>query len=198
MNKAFVAMGFIALIITCIFAAREPISLVFIVGAFVLIGYLFAKIGEKAKFNNHLSDAERKGTFRFCSVGFLALSLAANIGFLFWVNSKTPIWGDQYVERMQYEARKKAEKREAQEQDKKRIIAGSTAEKSVKSNLKDPSSAKFSEVKIGKDGSVCGTVNAKNSFGAYSGDSRYVSSGGNAVIDDGSQEFSNVWDSQCN
>lgn len=53
---------------------------------------------------------------------------------------------------------------------------------SVTKQLKDPDSARFSDVrlKISEDGSafnVCGQVNAKNSFGAYSGDARFVVAG---------------------
>jgi hypothetical protein len=42
----------------------------------------------------------------------------------------------------------------------------------LKDRLKDPDSAKISNVKISADGkTVCGLVNAKNSFGGYTGDS---------------------------
>ena len=54
MNKIFVALGFIALVITCTFAAREPLSLVFIIATFIIIGFGFGKIGEKAAFNSVL------------------------------------------------------------------------------------------------------------------------------------------------
>jgi 4-amino-4-deoxy-L-arabinose transferase-like glycosyltransferase len=43
MNKIFVALGFIALVITCTFAAREPLSLVFIIATFIIIGFGFGK-----------------------------------------------------------------------------------------------------------------------------------------------------------
>ena len=44
----------------------------------------------------------------------------------------------------------------------------------VKDNLKDPDSARISGVKISADGkTVCGFVNAKNSFGGYSGNSAF-------------------------
>jgi hypothetical protein len=42
----------------------------------------------------------------------------------------------------------------------------------LKSSLKDPDSAKISNVKVSAAGkTVCGLVNAKNSYGGYSGDS---------------------------
>lgn len=52
------------------------------------------------------------------------------------------------------------------------------AEASVRAKLKDPASAVFSQVRIvgsGVDQRVCGLVNAKNSFGGYTGDQRFVS-----------------------
>jgi hypothetical protein len=44
----------------------------------------------------------------------------------------------------------------------------------LKSRLKDPDSAKVSGVKISADGkTACGYVNAKNSYGGYTGDSAF-------------------------
>ena len=198
MNKVLVALGVLGLIVTCIFAIREPMSLVFIIGVFALIAYAFLRVSEKAGLNRRLSKAEQKGTLLFCAIGFLVVSAISNIGFLVWVNSMTPIWGDGYSTRLEHEASHNAAKAETQRLENEDAIRRYNAEESVKSNLKDPSSAKFSEATAGKHGSVCGTVNAKNSFGAYSGDSRYVSSGGKTSIDDGGQEFSSLWNSKCN
>lgn len=198
MNKIFVALGFIALVITCTFAAREPLSLVFIIATFIIIGFGFGKIGEKAAFNSRLTQAERRGTLRFCAVGFLAVSLAANVGFLFWVNSQTPIFGDAYAERKQYEDLKSDLKKQETAQEDGRAIRYYDAKESVKGLLKDSSSAEFSGEKIGKGGAVCGYVNAKNSFGAYAGNSRYISTNGHSVIDDDSQEFNDSWENTCN
>lgn len=39
----------------------------------------------------------------------------------------------------------------------------------MEDKLKDAESAKFKDVRIAKDGTTCGLVNAKNSYGAYSG-----------------------------
>ncbi|HBR3096778.1 TPA: hypothetical protein L9R41_004690 [Klebsiella pneumoniae] len=198
MNKAFVALGFIALIITCIFAIREPLSLVFIIGATLIIGCGFLKIGEKAEFNSRLSSTERKGTLRFCAVGFLVMSLISNIGFLFWVDSKTPIFGDAYSERKHYEDLKGNLRKQEIAEEEARFSRAYDAKESVKSTLKDSSSAEFSDEKDGRGGAVCGYVNAKNSFGAYTGKSRYISVGGQSVIDDGSQSFGELWENTCN
>lgn len=62
-------------------------------------------------------------------------------------------------------------------------IAESYAEKTIGVNLKDPDSAKFSSVVTHRikqgDGyadlvHVCGLVSAKNGFGAYTGNSRFI------------------------
>lgn len=62
----------------------------------------------------------------------------------------------------------------------------SEIEEKVRSSLKDPDSAKFSERKIhhaGKNGAItCGTVNAKNSFGGYSGAMAYMHFQGDIVV----------------
>jgi len=50
------------------------------------------------------------------------------------------------------------------------------ARESVERALKDPSSAQFRNERVTKDGIVCGEVNGKNSFGAYSGFARFYSS----------------------
>lgn len=48
----------------------------------------------------------------------------------------------------------------------------------LKSALKDPDSAKISDVRVSADGTTaCGLVNAKNSFGGYSGNSVFYAMG---------------------
>lgn len=192
MNKIFVALAIIGLVITCIFAVREPMSLLFIIPAFVVVGSGFIKIAEKAEFNRRLSKSEIVWTLRFCSVGFLVVSLAVNVGFLCWINSTTPLWGEEYQVRQNYE--QIMEKARDEERENMRSI--SIAEVSVKGLLKDPSSAEFSGEKVVERNNVCGFVNAKNSFEAFSGKSRYVFNGA-AYIDDGSKYFSNIWRATC-
>jgi hypothetical protein len=51
------------------------------------------------------------------------------------------------------------------------------AKQSVTKDFKDPDSAKFRNVRVVR-GSVCGEVNAKNSFGGYVGYKRFVSVAG--------------------
>lgn len=65
----------------------------------------------------------------------------------------------------------------------------------VSATLKDSGSAKFSDQNYN-----CGFVNAKNSFGAYTGYKRYVVVGGQAFIEDNNvslQQLENAWNNLC-
>ncbi len=69
--------------------------------------------------------------------------------------------------------------------------------------MKDPSSTKFRNVKYHNSAtvghSVCGEVNAKNSFGAYSGYTRFVSNGTDSVtfLESESTDFKTTWKTIC-
>lgn len=64
------------------------------------------------------------------------------------------------------------------------------AEAAVKSNLRDPSSAEFSGVRVNVENeAVCGSVNAKNGFGGFSGPTAYAYAAGEALLNDGSQAY---------
>lgn len=60
------------------------------------------------------------------------------------------------------------------------VEAEARARKIVRTMLKDPDSAKFGDIFFGRHGTVCGTVNAKNAFGGYTGaqvftiDTKYI------------------------
>jgi hypothetical protein len=56
------------------------------------------------------------------------------------------------------------------------------AHRAIAEMLRDPSSARFSHEVHSKDGSLCGSVDGKNGFGAYSGASPYVYSDGTVNI----------------
>ena len=58
------------------------------------------------------------------------------------------------------------------------------AKRLVAEKLKDPTSSLFTDMHATSDG-VCGRVNAKNSFGAYSGNSRFVVQDGGTVLIEG-------------
>ncbi|EPZ7023491.1 hypothetical protein ACUNEO_20635 [Serratia sp. IR-2025] len=70
----------------------------------------------------------------------------------------------------------------------------------VLKNLKDPDSAKFGYSYQGKDKfTLCGTVNAKNGYGGYTGETRFIYSleKGSLTFDDGNSEFSESWLNMC-
>lgn len=67
----------------------------------------------------------------------------------------------------------------------------------VQANLKDPKSAEFRNQK-----SLCGEVNAKNSFGAYTGFKRFIAANEQMVVIEGDgkmpiSEFNQVWNQFC-
>lgn len=68
------------------------------------------------------------------------------------------------------------------------IILEREATESVRDALRDPESARFSEMEVVEyepgSRAVCGEVNAKNAYGGYTGDKRfYYRAGGLAVIE---------------
>ena len=76
---------------------------------------------------------------------------------------------------------------------------------SIKHSLKDADSAKFRSVGVivpdrfdpAKVGVVCGEVNAKNSFGGYTGFKQFVMVPAGIAIDGANPEFSRLWNAQC-
>ncbi len=74
-------------------------------------------------------------------------------------------------------------------------------EKYVKKMLKDPGVAQFRHQFIGSGGAPCGEVNAKNSFGAYTGFTRYVVAGPDLAMIEGSnvkpEDFDGMWSQLC-
>ena len=74
------------------------------------------------------------------------------------------------------------------------------AKDAVRPILKDPDSAQFGQVFAGNvDGTACGTVSAKNSLGAYTGQTRFITAltPASSRVDDGSDAFSEQWDKLC-
>lgn len=56
------------------------------------------------------------------------------------------------------------------------------ARRAVLAALKDPESASFGRMSAGKPGTVCGTVNARNGFGGYSGNRAFAWTPGKSVL----------------
>lgn len=65
------------------------------------------------------------------------------------------------------------------------------AHERVKDVLKDPESARFRSEFVGKDGAVCGFVNAKNSYGGYGGFKRYIAAPGFVAVE--SEDANEAW-----
>lgn len=65
------------------------------------------------------------------------------------------------------------------------------AHERIKDFLKDPDSAKFRSEFIGKDGAVCGFVNAKNSYGGYGGFKAYIVDPERVIIE--SEDRRELW-----
>ncbi|HEM8291491.1 TPA: hypothetical protein U2M59_000730 [Providencia stuartii] len=100
MNKA---LGWFALAVFCVtayFAFREPVSLFIIVPACIFLGAKSDVLGAKAS-----------------SIGVMIVCVAA----LFWVNSKAPIFGDRYDEKLYDEQVKKAYKEDLERRVKEAI-----------------------------------------------------------------------------
>lgn len=79
------------------------------------------------------------------------------------------------------------------------------AEQNVKSRLRDPSSAEFSNVTISRKRDievVCGMVNSRNGFGGMAGAKRFISKGETGGLagfpeDFGPDEFDQMWLEHC-
>lgn len=68
--------------------------------------------------------------------------------------------------------------------------------------LKDPKSAEFRNgvaygIDAGSSPVICGEVNAKNAFGAYTGFQHYIVNAVGVKFDDGSADFESAWNRQC-
>jgi|GEM_PF-5437741 len=85
------------------------------------------------------------------------------------------------------------------------IKSSVVAKMKLRSILKDADSAKYQNVEgypfITNDGTTlyyfCGEVNAKNSFGGYTGFSRFIATPVGATMETSSSDFSTGWDQRC-
>lgn len=74
----------------------------------------------------------------------------------------------------------------------------------VRAQLRDGGSAQFGEIRAHKDPQglmvACGTVNAKNAFGAYVGPRRFIRLGDTGVVileEMGADTFQGMWETSC-
>lgn len=91
-------------------------------------------------------------------------------------------------------------KSESQKKRSEEIGLHMVAEKYIKARMKDPSSTEFRNQFIGKKGAPCGEVNAKNSFGGFTGFQRYIVVGPELAVLDGDMvpgEFEISWSEIC-
>jgi hypothetical protein len=104
-------------------------------------------------------------------------------------------------------AREQEQKR-ADEQEAKRKWAEVSrlyAQHQISAVLKDPDSAQFRNITIEDSptynpdypGLACGQVNARNSFGGYTGYKYFIVAGGLPMIEDGGNAFVRLWDKHC-
>lgn len=71
------------------------------------------------------------------------------------------------------------------------------AKEDVRRYLKDPDSAQFEGVFM-SNLAVCGTVNAKNSFGAYSGYTRFITNTQLTIVESSYPKgFDKIWKEVC-
>lgn len=109
---------------------------------------------------------------------FLGIIIAVVAGFIVWANNGGGSSSNEWRTQRDMEER----------------IA--VAQVSIKEILKDGDSAKFKGLFV-RNGNVCGEVNAKNSFGAYTGYQRFVAVGSVRVHFSGQPGFADLWRQHC-
>ena len=172
MRKILAGIALIVFCVSLIISLRQPISSVFLVAVAIIPIHYSGFIGKNVA---------------------LITVIVGCVGVLFYVNSMVPLWGDRYQLKVEQELRSDIAK-ERRYQELNKISA---SKHSVDSVLKDPDSAKYTGNYVSNNGHVCGLVNAKNSFGAYTGYTRYFTNNAITVVDDGSNEFSILWRDNC-
>jgi hypothetical protein len=78
-----------------------------------------------------------------------------------------------------------------------RLAAEVEARQLVTRMLKDPGSADFGDITGFAPHVACGSVNAKNGFGGFAGQTRFVYHVDDVAFDDGGAKFSKLWAKWC-
>ncbi|HGN0868718.1 TPA: hypothetical protein ACKROV_001958 [Providencia alcalifaciens] len=172
-GRYFAFLALIVFFVSIYFLFRSPMSLLLLIPISLII----------------VAGSDKVGTVASSIVVIIVCIFS-----LIFVNSSTPIFGEKYEARVKAENYKDRIRKEAIEE----MNQISFGEKRLKNSLKDPSSADIRNSKLGKSGVVCGQVNAKNSFGAYTGYKNFVQIGTTSLIDDGTKDFANEWNNLCN
>lgn len=82
----------------------------------------------------------------------------------------------------------------------RKVALKTDAKTAVERLLKDPGSAKFRSVLIVKNDGVevvCGEVNSKNGFGAYTGYQYFLSVAGKTMLQEQAPDFAKAWNRLC-
>ncbi|WP_228723216.1 hypothetical protein [Klebsiella pneumoniae] len=139
MKKILGVLSLVVFAIAFIIALRQPISIVFLFAVLVIPLKYIDKIG-----------------------GEIAslLIILGSVFVLFFVNSMVPLWGERYENHE--ELMRISENDRQKRYNNMNVISASNP--SVKAELKDPESATFKNQIIGRDGYVCGQVNAKTAL----------------------------------
>lgn len=177
LNKIIAIITAIVFFVTCYFASREYLSLIIVIPLSLISLYYIEKVGVV-----------------FSCLGVVIVCVAC----LLWVNSITPLFGEEYAAAQEAKAAKNRADMYERAVEAEKSSAITSAHRSVKLKLKDPSSATFSGETVSSRGVVCGHVNAKNSFGAYNGASKYIYLSGSSIIEDEDSSFSDLWKEHCN
>lgn len=136
------------------------------------------------------------------ALGYVVIAATVlGIGWLLWAWLGPESAGERY-DRILAEQREAAAQAEFV-QERRQETAVAAARAVVLSALKDPASATFGpEIvrKVGDTGmAVCGSVNARNSFGGYAGAQQYVVHPGGLVLTevDGPESMASAWARYC-
>ncbi|HHR6503129.1 TPA: hypothetical protein ACS8CD_003703 [Providencia alcalifaciens] len=192
-SRVMVIIASLIILWSIYIGTREIVSLFMIIPLNLVVAIIFIKINEKL-LNDEVGGKNVNTLSLINSAIYLVVTMVLCWAILSYVNSGTSLFGDAYKERVELEnIKKKSWQNSASE-----MNHVSIAEKRLKENLKDPSSADFKDSRIGSNGTVCGQVNSKNGFGSYTGYKKYIQVGSLTMIDDGSDDFKKQWVSYCN
>ncbi|MEX6119165.1 hypothetical protein AB6G31_16330 [Providencia hangzhouensis] len=192
-SRIMVVIALLVIFWSIYIGTREIISLFMIIPFNLVVASIFIKINEKILINE-VDEKKRNKLSSINATIYLVVTIALCWSILSYVNSGTAIFGDAYQERVKLEdIKKKSWQNSASE-----MNHVSFAENRLKENLKDPDSAEFKDGRTGNNGAVCGQVNSKNSFGAYTGYKKYIQFGSSTMVDDASDDFNKQWESYCN
>lgn len=152
--------------------------------AFLWMGILFPVVILGVSFSFY----KKTGLIIPCFIVIILCSIS-----IYLINDITPMFGEKY----EYRIRRESIEKDYQQEVNTKNMYIQQAESSLLKILKDPSSADISGSYVSKTGAVCGNVNSKNSFNAYTGYQRYIYLLSTPFIDDGSDSFNKTWNEHC-